>query len=375
MTTLKAIAEEIGVLHIAYLRFSSDKSSDTSLLTGLFTYSREWQARYFLKQYVTVDPVISRGRQALLPFDWETLIVDDPAIMGFFSDALNHNVGRNGISIPVRSRKGAFSVVSFSSNDSRLQWEAYKAKNMVKLQLLSVLIDSAANINSKLPAAPVSLSRREEQCLIWAARGKTYQEIGDILNLTFGSVKNSSGCGAPQTSLHESDPCRRCRGGDRGDSRQGSAGGLTSGAVFQSGVFAVGREGQNFAPKPLKRLCRVQKCSPGRPSIIVDNDREPSSQQRSQRLALRPLCNRPDFDADVSRGCSVALQFRSDCPGAFVEISPSGGPARGAARGRRRSRSPSRSVAQRPRPRRRRSDVLARSMRFRANPAAIGGTS
>jgi len=189
VTTLKAIAEEIGVLHIAYLRFSSDKSFDTSLLTGLFTYSREWQARYFLKQYVSVDPVVSQGRHALLPFDWETLIVDYPAVMGFFADALNHNVGRNGISIPVRSRKGVFSVVSFSSNDGRLQWEAYKAKNMVKLQLLSVLIDSAANINSKLPAAPVSLSRREEQCLIWEARGKTYQEIGDILNLTFGSVK------------------------------------------------------------------------------------------------------------------------------------------------------------------------------------------
>ena len=25
--------------------------------------------------------------------------------------------------------------------------------------------------------------------MIWAARGKTYQEIADILNLTFGSVK------------------------------------------------------------------------------------------------------------------------------------------------------------------------------------------
>ena len=65
---------------------------------------------------------------------------------------------------------------------SRSEWEDYKTDNMVKLQLLSVLIDSAANINSKLAPAPVSLSRREEQCLIWAARGKTYQEIADILN-------------------------------------------------------------------------------------------------------------------------------------------------------------------------------------------------
>ena len=62
-------------------------------------------------------------------------------------------------------------------------------RQMVKLQLLSVLIDSAANINFKLPSPSVCLSRREEQCLIWAARGKTYQEIAEILELTFGSVK------------------------------------------------------------------------------------------------------------------------------------------------------------------------------------------
>lgn len=41
-----------------------------------------------------------------------------------------------------------------------------------------------------MPARGVTLSRREEQCLIWAARGKTYQEIADILDLSFGSVKS-----------------------------------------------------------------------------------------------------------------------------------------------------------------------------------------
>ena len=117
------------------------------------------------------------------------IISDDPEVMDFFADAAHFNIGCNGISIPVRNRKGVYSVVSFSSDISRSEWEVYKINNIVKLQLLSVLIDSAANINSKLPAAPVNLSRREEQCLIWAARGKTYQEIADILNLTFGSVK------------------------------------------------------------------------------------------------------------------------------------------------------------------------------------------
>lgn len=188
--TLKAIAGDIGVRHIAYLRFSPDKSSDTSLLTAIVTYSIKWQTRYFEKQYVLIDPVISLGSKAVLPFDWDELISDDPVIRDFFSDAMTYDVGHNGVSIPVRSRRGAFSLVSFTSNHSRNEWLEYKNRNMTKLQLMSVLIDSAASINLKLNTPPVSLSKREEQCLIWAARGKTYQDIAEILNLSFGSVKS-----------------------------------------------------------------------------------------------------------------------------------------------------------------------------------------
>lgn len=187
---LKAIASEVGLSNIACMRFAADKSSDTSLLTALVTYSREWQARYFLKQYLAVDPVIIRGRTALLPFDWDTLAQEDPASQDFFADAARHSVGRHGISIPVRNRKNGYSLVSFTSDVPRPEWDAFKRENMTVLQHLSVLIDSAASTaNSKLPPAAVHLSRREEQCLIWAARGKTHQEIGGILGLSPGSVK------------------------------------------------------------------------------------------------------------------------------------------------------------------------------------------
>ena len=70
--TLKAIAAAIGVAHISYIRFTSDKSSDTSMLTAALTYSREWQLRYFFKEYMKIDPVIAHGRNAVLPFDWQT---------------------------------------------------------------------------------------------------------------------------------------------------------------------------------------------------------------------------------------------------------------------------------------------------------------
>jgi DNA-binding CsgD family transcriptional regulator len=188
--TLKKIAADIGVCHISYLRLSPDKSSDASLLAAIVTYSVPWQHRYFEKQYVLIDPVMAKGSNAVLPFDWDELVSDDPVVQAFFMDALSYGVGRNGISIPVRNRRGAYAVVSFTSNHSKQEWQEFKKSNMVKLQLISVLIDSAASVNLKLSSQPVKLSKREEQCLIWAARGKTYQDISDILNISFGSVKS-----------------------------------------------------------------------------------------------------------------------------------------------------------------------------------------
>ena len=34
------------------------------------------------------------------------------------------------------------------------------------------------------------LSHRQLECLLWAARGKTYNEIGEIVGLSFGTVKS-----------------------------------------------------------------------------------------------------------------------------------------------------------------------------------------
>src|SRR5277367_923777 len=62
--TLRTVASDIGLSHIAYLRLSPDKSPDICLLVAVVTYSRLWQHRYFVKKYMSDDPVISYGREA-----------------------------------------------------------------------------------------------------------------------------------------------------------------------------------------------------------------------------------------------------------------------------------------------------------------------
>ena len=80
-------------------------------------------------------------------------------------------------------------MISFSSNLPKREWEAFKAANMTNLQQLSALIDSAASTDRKLKRPPVQLSAREGQCLTWVARGKTHQEVAEVLDLPVGAVK------------------------------------------------------------------------------------------------------------------------------------------------------------------------------------------
>ena len=185
---LKAIASEIEIRHIAYLPFASNKTCEPSLATAIATYSPAWRTHYFLNDYLRIDPVVAHGRNALLPFDWETLPRRDPAVEAFFVDAARHGVGRNGLSIPVRDRD-ARALVSFTSDHEPTEWNRYKLRNMASLQKLSRLIHEAANRGADLPSAPARLSRREEACLTWAARGRTHEEIADVLEIGSSSVK------------------------------------------------------------------------------------------------------------------------------------------------------------------------------------------
>jgi DNA-binding CsgD family transcriptional regulator len=181
---------ELNLSHIAIVCFATSRSWDVSLLTSATTYSKPWQTRYFSRRYGEIDPVLRWGSAALLPFDWADLEIADPDAQRFFADAVRHGIGRKGLSIPVRGRKATHSLVSYTGDMSEQDWIRFKSSNMQYLQQLSALIDSAATIGSKQPKSEVQLSPREEQCLVWAARGKTHQEIAEILGIGSGSVKS-----------------------------------------------------------------------------------------------------------------------------------------------------------------------------------------
>ncbi len=184
---LERIAADIGLTHISYVRFVAH--SDTRLTDVITTYSNGWQERYSEKNYLEIDPIIAYGSTAVLPFDWDELKNDDPTIVAFFADAIANDVGRNGMSIPVRNRSGSFSLVSLTSDHSSEDWIEYKNRNIAKLNLMATHIDSAASFSRKNPTFVARLSETERECLNWFARGRNHNEIAESLGLTTSDVE------------------------------------------------------------------------------------------------------------------------------------------------------------------------------------------
>lgn len=158
---LRWIAKEINLTYISCALFSAIKRLDANLLTAKAIYPFRWQARYFLKHYVSIDPVLSYGKTAREPFDWDDLTTEDPVVRSFLEDAVRHGVGRNGYTVPVRSDPDAdFSIVSFNSNVPKDEWAQFKDENAGRMAELAALIDLAARNDLKRHAQPAFLAKR-----------------------------------------------------------------------------------------------------------------------------------------------------------------------------------------------------------------------
>ena len=183
---LEAVASDFDLKHIAYVSFVSH--SDRRIINTIVTYPNKWQNTYFDNEYVNIDPVIAYGCKSVIPFDWDELRTSDPTVTAFFDDAAAHDIGRNGISFPIRNRAAGFSLVSFTSDHTKEEWVRYKEKNMSTLHSMASLIDSAASFTKKASVSPAKLSQDEANCLALFAKGKNKNDIGEALGISVSEV-------------------------------------------------------------------------------------------------------------------------------------------------------------------------------------------
>lgn len=183
---LEIVASDFDLKYIAYIRFASH--SDRRIVSTIVTYPSEWQSCYFEKAYVNIDPVVAYGCESVTPFDWDELKSSTSIVAAFFNDATAHDIGRNGVSFPIRNRAGGFSLVSFTSDHTKDEWALYKEKNMATLHSIAWLIDFAASFSKKEPVFTAKLSQEERDCLALFAKGKIESHIAEELGLSITEV-------------------------------------------------------------------------------------------------------------------------------------------------------------------------------------------
>ncbi len=151
------------------------------------TYPPEWWARYLLKGYVEVDPVVAAGLTHQLPFFWSDLDVAGNALV-LMADAEAHGLGRNGYSIPVVDKDMRRSLLSLNSCWSTSEWKRYIGIHAGELAEIAHAMHKKALRESGYESK-VHFTPREIECLHWAAQGKDAGAIAMILMISEHTVR------------------------------------------------------------------------------------------------------------------------------------------------------------------------------------------
>ena len=154
------------------------------------TYPDAWVARYLLKDYVKVDPIVREGFARQLPFDWSEVEIT-PAAYELMTEAISNGVGPAGYSMPVTDKAGRRALVSFNSAVFGDPWNTIVAANREHWAELAQLLHSKAVtevVGTDVGVPP--LGSRELECLYWTAQGKEAKEIAHLLQISENTTRD-----------------------------------------------------------------------------------------------------------------------------------------------------------------------------------------
>ncbi|MER8996164.1 LuxR family transcriptional regulator [Mesorhizobium sp. M0678] len=155
---------------------------------AMLNYPDEWKERYFRMGYDKIDPILKMSRKRAIAFRWSEVYNDASTTEDerrVFDEAATFGL-RSGISVPLHGPDGRVSIMSFAQ-----PWDReFQNRTITYLQLAALRfhlrVARFAN-SSGIEQAP-SLSLREQECILWTARGKSSWEIGKILGISANTV-------------------------------------------------------------------------------------------------------------------------------------------------------------------------------------------
>ncbi|MDA5095257.1 LuxR family transcriptional regulator [Aliiroseovarius sp. KMU-50] len=128
----EALRDYYKVLHVVYHWVNSIGER-----FGAGTYSPEWVDRYVEKDYLRMDPVIYGCFQRFTPVIWKELDWSSKAARAMLGDALDHGLGNQGYTIPIRGPSGQFALFTLNNHAEDDAWTAFISDNARDLMILA----------------------------------------------------------------------------------------------------------------------------------------------------------------------------------------------------------------------------------------------
>ncbi len=185
---LREIIEKYGLKNLAYLGVNLRDVTDQTPCLAV-TYSDAWVAHYKQRQFASIDPAIKEGLRSILPIDWQNVRDASPKIRNFFGEAREFDVGRNGLTIPIRGLHSDRALVTFTSDEPDREWQVTRRHFAHDFQELSTRLHMMILRSERIEREDIALSKQQIICLKWATHGYKTQQIADLMGLSENTVK------------------------------------------------------------------------------------------------------------------------------------------------------------------------------------------
>jgi DNA-binding CsgD family transcriptional regulator len=171
----------------AYFSMPDKTGGKAALISN---YPSAWTTHYLQRHYERFDPVIIQALGQPEPFKWGLGVrSSEPKSNELLEEAARFGI-RYGFTVPIHNRSGPIAAVTFAADEQKPQFERSISEHARVLQLMAMYFHTYAQrrVGADRPAACVSLSPREAECLEWAVQGKSAWEIGTILGISRHTV-------------------------------------------------------------------------------------------------------------------------------------------------------------------------------------------
>ncbi len=187
---LSSLRELYGLANVVYHAVSIPACEAANPIL-LLTYPNDWVRRYVSNDYFRIDPVVRHGRKGFLPLDWSEVDRETFEAQRFFQEADRYDVGRQGLTLPIRGPAGERALFTVTSNASEREWSKTRILYMREFQIIAHFIHERAIELSghRHRLDSLGLSPRETQCLALAVRGLHTKQIAAELSLSTSIVQ------------------------------------------------------------------------------------------------------------------------------------------------------------------------------------------